>query len=160
LCKGNAIRNLPKYFAEAYRCLRPGGWVECQETDLNAFSDDDSLPKDSPIVQWHENLHKGMLLAGCNLRGTSQELRAAMEDAGFINVRVIDFKFPLSPWARDRKLKQAGGFAMLSMMDDLSGISLAVFTRLLGWHQIELELFLTRVKQDWRKSSIHAYWPL
>ena len=70
------------------------------------------------------------------MRGTPQELRAAMEDTRFINVQVIEFKFPLSPWARDRKVKQAGGFAMLSMMDDLSETSLAVFTRLLGWHQM------------------------
>lgn len=48
---------------------------------------------------------------------------------------------------------------MLSIIEDLSGMSLAVFTRLLGWNLIELELFLADVKAEWKRKGIHAYWP-
>lgn len=49
---------------------------------------------------------------------------------------------------------------MLSILDDLTGMSLAVFTRLLGWERIELELFLQDVKKEWKRKDVHAYWPL
>lgn len=83
-----------------------------------------------------------------------------MEDAGFVNVAVVDMKMPISPWPKDKRLKEAGGFMMLSIMEDLAGLSLAVFTRLLGWERIELDLFLTEVKKEWKRKDIHAYWPL
>lgn len=157
---GNAIRDWSRYLSEAYRCLRPGGWVEAQEFDLNPLSDDDSFPPNSMILKWHEEFHKGMLLGGCNMRGSAQEVKQHMEDAGFVNVGVVEMKLPMSPWNQDKKSKEAGGFAMLSMMEDLSGMSLAVFTRLLGWDPLELEIFLAHVKREWKNKTIHGYWPL
>lgn len=51
LCSGNAIRSWPNYFAEAYRSLKPGGWVEAQEFNLAVRSDDNTLPPDSKICE-------------------------------------------------------------------------------------------------------------
>ena len=45
-------------------------------------------------------------------------------------------------------------------MEDLSGISLALFTRVLGWDVIELELYLKDVKAEWHKKGVHAYYPM
>lgn len=64
------------------------------------------------------------------------------------------------PWPKDKRLKDAGSYAMLSCLDDLSGMSIAVFTRLLGWSNVETELFLAEVKKDWMRKGVHAYWPL
>jgi hypothetical protein len=157
---GNAIRDWKRYLSESYRCLKPGGWVEAQEFDLNPQSDDDSFPPNSMILQWHEQFHKGMLVGGCNMRGSAKELKAHMEEARFVNVETVEMKLPMSPWSTEQKLKEAGGFTMLSMMDDLSGMSLAVFTRLLGWDTLELEVFLAHVRKEWKSKHIHGYWPL
>jgi hypothetical protein len=160
VCSGNAIRSWPKYLAETYRTLRPGGWVEAQEFDLLPLSDDNSFPPNSAILQWHEAFHDGMLKGGCNMHVSASEIKGYMEDAGFVNIGVKEVQLPMSPWSSDKKLKEAGAFCMLSMMDDLSGMSLAVFTRLLGWEKTELEVFLALVKKEWRMKSVHGYWPL
>jgi len=160
LCSGNAIRSWPRYLSEAYRTLRPGGWVEAQEFDLLPLSDDNSFPPNSAILQWHENFHAGMLKGGCNMHVSASEISDYIEAAGFVNIGVKEVKLPMSPWSSDKKLKEAGAFCMLSMMDDLSGMSLAVFTRLLGWNMLELELFLAQVRKEWKMQSIHGYWPL
>lgn len=94
------------------------------------------------------------------MRGSAQEVKAHMEEAGFVNVQTVEMKLPMSPWSTEKKLKEAGGFTMLSMMDDLSGMSLAVFTRLLGWDRVELEVFLAHVRKEWKSKLIHGYWPL
>lgn len=62
---------------------------------------------------------------------SASEIRDYMEAAGFVNIGVMKVKLPMSPWSSNKKLKEAGAFC-LSMMDDLSGMSLAIFTRLLG----------------------------
>jgi len=161
LCMGNAIRDWKYYLSESYRCLKPGGWVEAQEFDLNPSTDDNSFPLDSAIIKWHNLFHEGMLKGGCNMHGSSQELKQKMEEAGFVNVQTVNMKLPMSPWNKtNRRLREAGGFAMMSMMNDLTGMSLAVFTRLLGWDPVELEVFLAYVKKEWKQGSIHGYWPL
>jgi hypothetical protein len=124
------------------------------------MSDDDSFPPDSAIVQWHEKFYEAMLLGGGNVRMSSRELKQYMEDAGFVNVQTVDLKWPMSPWSSDRKLKEAGAFAKMSITHDLSGVSLAVFTRLLGWSVAELEDFLEKVEEEWEREDIHGYWPL
>lgn len=40
------------------------------------------------------------------------------------------------------------------------GLSVAIFTRLLGWTVEELEVFLVDVRREMRDTSIHAYWSM
>lgn len=42
----------------------------------------------------------------------------------------------------------------------LSGISVALFTRGLGWTISELEVFLVEVRKEMRNTKYHAYWPM
>ena len=42
----------------------------------------------------------------------------------------------------------------------LYGLSVALFTRALGWSAEELEVFLVGVRKDLRNRQIHAYWPM
>lgn len=46
------------------------------------------------------------------------------------------------------------------MSGNILGISLAFFTRGLGWTVEELEVFLVKVRKDMKNSQIHAYWPM
>ena len=42
----------------------------------------------------------------------------------------------------------------------LQGLSLALFTRGLGWSTESLEVFLADVRKDMRNPRIHSYWPM
>jgi hypothetical protein len=160
ICSGIAIRNWPNYLSESYRCLRPGGWVEAQEFYNKPMSDNDSFPPDSAVIRWHDLSQKGMLLGGCDMRISSQQIKSYMEEAGFVNVQTINMKLPMSPWSKNPKLKVAGRYVMIGMLGDLFGISLKVFTQLLGWKIEDLEVFLREVEKEWKREDIHGYWPL
>jgi hypothetical protein len=162
ICSGLAIRNWPKYLSESYRCLRPGGWVEAQEFYMEALSDDNSLPPDSAIIQWHEEYHKGSLLTGCNMRLPAQQIKSFMEAAGFVNVQTVEMKWPMSPWTwhEDEKLREAGLYMMDCTLKELRGMSLQVFTKLLQWKIEDMDALLARVKEEWLRNDVHAYWPL
>lgn len=72
----------------------------------------------------------------------------------------MEKKLPMSPWSRNRKLRNAGNFAMMSIMQDLAGMSLAVFTRHLNWERDRLGVFLAGVRNEWSERRIHGYWLL
>lgn len=47
-----------------------------------------------------------------------------------------------------------------NLTSGLMGLSVAIFTRLLGWSVDELELFLVDVRREMKDTSIHAYWEM
>jgi hypothetical protein len=40
----------------------------------------------------------------------------------------------------------------------LEGLSMALFTRILGWTKEETDVFLAGVRKDMKNTKIHAYW--
>ncbi|EFX05906.1 methyltransferase type 11 [Grosmannia clavigera kw1407] len=49
-----SVRDWPALFKEAYRVLKPGGWIESFECNGLFESDDDSIPEDSATSQWND----------------------------------------------------------------------------------------------------------
>jgi hypothetical protein len=142
------------------RAIKPGGWVESQEFDLMVFTDDDTLPSESVILKWCRLMNEGGLMGGFKLRLTSDEIKAAMQEAGFTDITVIDLKLPIGIWTKDLRLKEAGKFALVAMLDGLQGISLAIFTRFLKWQVEEVEVLLAQVRNEWKQRRVHSYWPM
>lgn len=83
-----------------------------------------------------------------------------MKDAGFVDVTVQEFKLPIGLWPVEPRLREAGKFALGSMLAGLHGISLAIFTRFLKWDVEEMNLLLERVGGEWRLRAVHCYWPV
>ncbi|QGI71003.1 hypothetical protein CEK26_003338 [Fusarium fujikuroi] len=42
----------------------------------------------------------------------------------------------------------------------LEALSMAALTRVLGWTQEEVTIFLAKVRRDLNDRTIHAYWPV
>lgn len=48
----------------------------------------------------------------------------------------------------------------VNFSEGLSRLSMAVFTRGLGWSQEELEVFLVEVRKSMKDTKIHGYYPM
>lgn len=134
--------------------------MESQEFDLVTLSDDDTLPPNSAIEQWCSLLVSGALSGGIQLRIKPAELETAMKEAGFVDVTVQEFKLPIGLWPAELRLREAGKFALGSMLAGLHGISLAIFTRFLKWDVEEMEVLLENVRKELRLRAVHGYWPV
>jgi hypothetical protein len=42
----------------------------------------------------------------------------------------------------------------------LEGISMAIFTRVLGWSKEAVEVFVVDVRKEMKDTGIHIYWPM
>ncbi|KAI6244526.1 hypothetical protein HI914_07333 [Erysiphe necator] len=56
-----------------------------------------------------------MRRAGYDLNVSADDIAAAMEDAGFINVHVQRKIMPLGPWCPERHLREAGRLVELAL---------------------------------------------
>lgn len=91
---------------------------------------------------------------------TATQLKEIFEAAGFVDVTAITYKWPMSPWPEDSRQREAGAAMMLSMLEDIEGISVGTFTRFLGYDMETLREFLEKVKKEWVRQDVHGYWPL
>lgn len=142
------------------RHCKPGGWIECQELDVDARTDDGSFPTDSWIRKWCENQEAGAQKAGLTIRISGESLKRQMESAGFTNIVVQEFKIPIGPWPEDLKMRNIGAFQLVAMLEGLEALTLRLWTKHLDWSTTEIEVALAKVKGEFKRKDIHSYWPL
>jgi hypothetical protein len=44
--------------------------------------------------------------------------------------------------------------------EGMSGLSMALFTRILGWSVEQVEVFVASARRDMRNPTIHGYFPM
>ena len=80
-------------FAEAYRTLKPGGWIESYEGRPNVESDDGTVTDSSAMGQWGQIfIHFGETIGRSFTIVADGVQRKAMEAAGFVDIQEQEFK--------------------------------------------------------------------
>lgn len=88
-----SIQDWPALFKEAYRCVKPGGYIESFEVEPWYVSDDGSVPEDSAMAQWGPLFVEGGKKLGRTFTMSSDGIqRSGIEDAGFVDLCETDFK--------------------------------------------------------------------
>jgi hypothetical protein len=54
-------------------------------------------------------------------------------------------------------MKEVGMYQMMNFLDGLQALTMALFTRALGWKVADVENFLVAVRKDIKDKSIHSY---
>ncbi|KAL6364728.1 hypothetical protein LRP88_00700 [Fusarium phalaenopsidis] len=154
-----SIGDWPKFFKQSFDNLNPGGWIECQDITFPAECDDGTLKKGSYIDQW-----SSLMIESTNIFGrgaqSAKKYKQQMIDAGFVNVTEVIYRWPTNRWPADPYYKELGFWCCHNIAGELSGLSMALFTRALGWSSEQVEVFLTKVRTDMKDRRIHAWWPI
>jgi SAM-dependent methyltransferase len=80
-----SIGDWPKLIAQAYDHLRPGGWLEFQEYETEATSDDDTFEEAVHLKLWQEKINEASQIFGKPFMDCSGH-EQRMVNAGFVNV--------------------------------------------------------------------------
>jgi len=94
------------------------------------------------------------------LLNTCGKVAGMMHEAGFVDVMRVPFKWPTNQWPADRKHKQIGGMAEINFCVGMEAMSLALFTRFLGWSREQVIEFVATVIPEWRDVRRHGYFNL
>lgn len=91
------------------RNTKTGGWVEFQDFNLNVYSDDGSLQKDSYVNKLHILLKEACAKIG-RTTTPGENLEKWTQDAGFKNIQHKAYKIPLGTWPKDPKFVRRSRF--------------------------------------------------
>ncbi|EFE39822.1 hypothetical protein TRV_05460 [Trichophyton verrucosum HKI 0517] len=150
-----SIRDWPRLIKQAFTprltkqtssCTKPGGWVEFQDWDGTIRSDDDTL-KGTHLFQLQETVKEAFIEMGINAN-PGAECGSWLKDAGFINITT-----------QDKHLKTVGAYNLLQHTKGLGGIANLPLIKK-GWQPEEIEVLLSKTREDLRNRSIHAYFNL
>jgi ubiquinone/menaquinone biosynthesis C-methylase UbiE len=145
-------------YREAYRCLKPGGWIEHMDCAPSLYADDTSMPKPNIFEDWFGVFQKAGAIMGqtFDVISNDQYIRW-MEEAGFKDVKKKDLKLPVGAWPADKALKELGVMNLAALEMGLEGFGLFVLTNIMGWKYEEAQSFLQKVKAGLRNKSYHGY---
>ena len=150
-----SLLNWPGLVNQAFKHIRPGGFVEFQDFDMLFYSEDGTLKESSNASKWIQ------MIVGANRHAGREpspgpKLEGWMRDAGFEDIVSHKFKIPIGPWAKDKLQKEVGLFNLVQLLDGAEAISLRLLTSILKWKPEEVQVLCAKVKQELKSKSLHA----
>ena len=149
-----SIKDWPRLVSQIYANLRPGGWVEFQESANTLFSEDTSLTSDNHMVQMMEHL-----LEACDKLGRTMDPAPSFTkwttEAGFQRINEQRFRLLIGSWPKDERLKEIGTLMSINFQEGVSAFTSVLFTDVLGWSREELEVFNASVRTATRDRTVH-----
>ncbi|KAK4222787.1 S-adenosyl-L-methionine-dependent methyltransferase [Podospora fimiseda] len=145
-------------YREAYRVLKPGGWIEHMDCTAGVYSDDGSLPKDTVFKTWKELFKQAGEKMGQSFEIVEDDKFVDLiKNAGFKNVENKIIKAPVGSWPAEKKWKDVGQFNQLMLEMGIEGFGLFALTHVLGWEYNEVQVFLAKVRAALRNKAWHSY---
>jgi len=129
---------------ESFDSLRPGGWLETQEIASLVECDDGSLPPDSSLSRWIQQVNAASSILGRPREVSSQQMVQWYKEVGFVDVELVPFRLPIGYGPNDRPntlaIKDLGLLWRMVMLQSLDTLSLRLFHDILGWSDVEIRV--------------------
>ncbi|GKT57135.1 methyltransferase domain-containing protein [Colletotrichum tofieldiae] len=134
-----------------------GGYLELQDNMFPLKCQDGPMPDDFTPHKWSKLLVEGTDKIGRPIT-VAASFKQMLEDAGFVDVEERREIWPFNPWPKDKKLNDLGAWSQSSTLMGVEAISMALFTRVLGWSPEEVTVFCADVRNAHKKIGVHAYY--
>lgn len=121
--------------------------------------DDGSLPVDNALRTWGPNL----LECGERARrplDTMERMKERFQNAGFVDIHEKEYKWPIGPWARDQKYKEAGVVNLQHWMSGMEGWSMWLLTKFGApepWSHDEVIVYIAKLRAELKNPRYHIY---
>ncbi|KAI5461787.1 S-adenosyl-L-methionine-dependent methyltransferase [Mariannaea sp. PMI_226] len=148
-----------RLFGQAFQHLNSGGYIELQAAYTKFLSDDDTAEKAKDVQLWCDALVDGIAKFGKPLDGAIT-WKKKLEEAGFVDVQQEVRKLPIGGWPKDPKLKELGKYQLIQQIQGAESYTPAVFSRVLGWTDEEIQVLIAKVKKEFKDPTIHLYIPV
>ena len=111
------------FYRGAFRCLKPGGWLEHFEIGISWQSENPGgITPESPIGQMVQLFTEAGEKTGRTFRIVDDGLQTKyMKETGFVELGERDIHVPHGAWMEDATMKQVGIILGEALLEDLEG---------------------------------------
>jgi SAM-dependent methyltransferase len=151
-----AIRDWPRLISQAFRVMRPGGWIQLASTIPDVQSDDNTLPPNCAFKEVGDTFLEMGEKMGAPVTAP-RRWSTQLERAGFINVEDVVLKIPSNPWPKDKRLRSVGAIERAMLVDGLEAYMLRGWTQNMGRKVEDCHMLCALAKRELSSTSMHAY---
>ena len=152
-----AIKNWSRLFEQAHTNLKPGGYIECQELTFPVKCMEAGVTaENSSLMRWSDLFFEAADRAGLDATGP-RHLAPKLQQAGFVDINMKTYKWPLGRWAKGSREKLLGRYVYEDFWEALPSLSMGLFTRVLQWSRDEVEILLAECRQESKRRDRHYY---
>ncbi|KAL7272144.1 hypothetical protein RUND412_005062 [Rhizina undulata] len=150
------IYDWPKLYRQAFKALKPGGWIEVQDFWPQMASANDSLPADNVLAKWKADWEEFSDKCGIGYANILSGMMKELREVGCVEVTEKVIKLPIGRWPKGTHEKELGMYFGQQMIDGVEPVSL-VFKKILGWTNEEVRECVVGVKQALRNPKFQLY---
>ena len=150
------VHDWPRFFKHCWEHLEPGGWLETSETQFPGGRAEGEEDRPSPFIKWGDYVYEAAANAGIDARA-SEKFTEQLHAQGFVNVQKVPVHWPIRPWPKGRKYKVLGKLLHENTHKAVPAISMALFTKQLGWTKEQVDEYVEECKKDIDDRSNHFF---
>ncbi|KAJ5743227.1 hypothetical protein N7533_010329 [Penicillium manginii] len=153
------IEEWHKFYKQCYDNIKPGGWIEQMEGNPRVRCDDGSIPDNNSCLLFGleccraaDNWGRPVTLA--------DNMKQELEKAGFVDVHVKEYKWPIGAWPKDPILKEAGRLHYHQWTSGMEGWAIFFLTKYgvpEPWSIEEVQVLMAKVRKEIHNPRHHLY---
>lgn len=151
----SCFRSPKTVIASAFQALAPGGYLELRDP-IFPFKYASPPPENCALVKWNSMIVEASTRAGRPWTNGAH-YKKWMEEIGFVDIAERREYAPMSPWAKGQRNKVLSVWVQRNILMGLEGLSMALFTRVLGMEKEQVNELLIGVRADIENTKIHCY---
>jgi hypothetical protein len=155
-----AIDDWKKLYRQAYTHVRPGGWVESLEIDIETHSENPKIEKDENHIfkKWCKLFFECGRKTGRTWKiardGRQEEY---MREAGFTDLSSKSWRLPVGGWPQDKKLKQIGLCNGAFIDRSIDAFAIFPIGEILGWSKEEVMVLVSQMRKALKEPRALPY---
>ncbi|KAI5456136.1 S-adenosyl-L-methionine-dependent methyltransferase [Mariannaea sp. PMI_226] len=153
------IEDWKRLVKQAYAALKPGGWIECMEPDLQVRSQKHVVEYDKSHIftRWADIFRQVGETTGKTFDFSDGKLQKLLREEGMEGVVAQTHKVPVGRWPKDAKMKRLGLFVQYGFSEGLDGFVNKPLCDILGWSDQEMYVFATEMRRALSDSENQAF---
>lgn len=156
-CLMGSIKDWPSLYSEAFRCTKPGGYIEHLDVDIQFTSDDGTVKPGDTMYDWSRIFIDAGETMGQTFK-VAERSKRLIEEAGFVDMVEKTYKMPVGRWSADKKLKDLGQWNLLYLLTGLDGMQLWILKAVLRWEYTEIQALSGKMRSALRNKDNHGYY--
>ncbi|KAH0611186.1 uncharacterized protein H6S33_011613 [Morchella sextelata] len=151
------IKDWPRLISQCFTALKPGGYIELQDLSKPFQCNDGTCDENSILQKWVQLWEEGNIRSGREWLSVSANIKSIVNTAGFVDAVGEMGMIPTGGWHPDANLKELGMCMLKHWVEGAEGITLDMFTRVLGWKKTDVDELLVKIRKDLLNPKIHTF---